>query len=187
MDQFSTNKANMRWCEAYIRAWKQNMNKQQGIAPSNAMPCVFECVGSILFSHIFNGTEILIPMPKIPVCQIQVGVFCDRNTTVSQDPTEGVDIHTIHQTPLCKVIPQRVWGVGLINTSPSQIPLKPGFKGMDFQRKPGFLREQQFTIGIPILVAQPPLQTFGSFYSPILIARASTPFVLRCTALPGTT
>ena len=35
---------------------------------------------------------------------------------------------------------------------------------MDFQRKSGFLREQQFAVGIPILIAQPPLQTFGSLY-----------------------
>ena len=112
---------------------------------------------SILWAHIFYWTEILVPMPQITVSQIQVSILCDRNATVSQNPTEGVDIHTVHQTPLCKVIPQRMWGVGFINASPSQIPLKPGFKGMDFQRKPGFLREQQFAIGIPILVTQPPL------------------------------
>ena len=117
------------------------------------MPCVFECVGSILCPHVFNGTEILIPVPQIPVGKIQIGIFSDGNTAVAQNPTEGVNVHTVHQTPLCKVIPQRVWGVGLINASPSKIPLEAGFKGMDFQRKSGFLREQQFTIGIPILVA----------------------------------
>ena len=121
------------------------------------MPCVFECVGSILCPHVFNGTEILIPVPQIPVGKIQIGIFSDGNTAVAQNPTEGVDIHTVHQTPLCKVVPERVRGVGLINASPSKIPFESGFKRMDFQRKSGFLREQQFTIGIPIFVAQPPL------------------------------
>ena len=128
------------------------------------MPCVFECVDSMLFPHIFNGTEILIPVPQIPVGKIQIGIFSDGNTTVAQNPTEGVNVHTVHQTPLCKVVPQSMRGVGLINASPSQIPLEAGFKGMDFQRKSRFLREQQFAVGIPILIAQPPLQTFGSLY-----------------------
>ena len=117
------------------------------------MPCIFECVDSMLFPHIFNGTEILVPVPQIPVGKIQIGIFSDGNTTVSQDATEGVDIHAVHQTPLCKVVPQRMRGVGLVNASPSQVPFESGLKGMDFQRKSGFLREQQFTIGIPILVA----------------------------------
>ena len=59
------------------------------------MPCVFECVDSMLFPHIFNGTEILVPVPQIPVGKIQIGIFGDGNTAVSQNPTEGVDIHAL--------------------------------------------------------------------------------------------
>ena len=106
----------------------------------------------MLWAHIFDGTEILIPVPQITVCEVEVGVLCDGNTAVSQNPAEGVNVHTVHQTPFCEVISQSMRGVGLINASPSKIPFESGFKGMDFQRKSGLLRKKKFAVGIPILV-----------------------------------
>ena len=95
----------------------------------------------MLWAHIFNRTEILIPVPKITVCEIEVGVLCDGNTAVSQNPTEGVDVHAVHQTPLGEVVPQSMRGVSLVDSCPSQMPLETGLKGMDFQRLSTFLRE----------------------------------------------
>ena len=45
-------------------------------------------------------------MPQIPVCEVEVSVFSDGYTTVSKNPTEGVNVHTVHQAALGEVIPQ---------------------------------------------------------------------------------
>lgn len=50
----------------------------------------------MLFSHILDGAEILIPMPQVPVGEVEVSVFRNCNAAVSQNAAECVDIHTIH-------------------------------------------------------------------------------------------
>ena len=71
-------------------------------------------------------------MPQIPVSQIQVGIFRNSNTAMTKNTAKGVNVHTIHQTPFCEVVPQRMRGVGLVNSSSSQIALESRFKGVDF-------------------------------------------------------
>ena len=89
---------------------------------------------SILWAHIFYRAKILVPMAEISVCQIQIGILCHGNTTVPQNPAERVNIHTVHQAALGKIVSECVWRIRLLYTSSSQIPLEARFKGVDLQR-----------------------------------------------------
>ena len=79
---------------------------------------------SILWAHIFNRAKILVPMAEISVRQIQIGILCHGNAAVSQNPAERVNIHTVHQAALGKIIPECMGRIRLLYTSSSQIPLK---------------------------------------------------------------
>ena len=100
-------------------------------------------------------------MTQIPVSQIRMGILCHRHAAVSQNLAEGVNVHAVHQTSLGEVVPQSVRGVGHVNACPSQIPLEPGFKEVDFQWLSALLGEHKLAAGVPILVPQPPLEAFG--------------------------
>ena len=97
---------------------------------------------TMLWAHVLNGTEILVPMTKIPICQVKIGILRDRYAAVSQNPAEGVNIHAVHQASLGEIVPQGVRRVGFFYSSPSQIPLEAGLEGMDLQRKPRLFREK---------------------------------------------
>jgi hypothetical protein len=112
---------------------------------------------SILWAHIFNGTEILIPVPQIPVGKIQIGILCNRYAAVSQNPAEGVNVHTVHQTPLCKVIPQRMGRIFLLNTRSGKVSLEVAFEGVHLKRHPALAGEQIVPSGIPVFEAHPVL------------------------------
>ena len=115
---------------------------------------------SMLSSQIFDRAEILVTMAKISVSEIQIRIFCNGNATVTKDPTQGINIHAVHQTPFGEVVSQGVRGVGLLDTSSAQIPLEARFKGVDIQRKSGFFGKQEPAAGVSILELEPTVQTF---------------------------
>ena len=119
---------------------------------------------SILWAQIFHRAEVLIPVPQIPVCQVEVSVLCHGYAAVAKNPTEGINVHTVHQTAFGKVIPQCMWGIGLIDACSAKIFPETGFKGMDFQWEPRLFGEQELSAGIAIFVPQPALKTLGRFH-----------------------
>ena len=102
---------------------------------------------------MFNRTEILVSAAKVFIRQIQISIFGNRNAGMSQNPTERINVHSVHETSFGKVVPQRVRGVFFVNASTFQIAFETGFKGMDFHGCPQFDREQEFAIGVPILTS----------------------------------
>ena len=55
-------------------------------------------------------------------------IFCNRNAAMPKNATEGINVHTVHQTAFGKVIPQCMRGIGLIDACSAKIFPESGFK-----------------------------------------------------------
>ena len=98
----------------------------------------------------------MVLLANVIVSQIQICLFCDLYTGVSQDLTEGKQIHTIHQTSLGEVVSQTVGTVFFIQTNPVDVPLKVGFKVVDIDVAAViFDREKIIAFHIPVLKLNP--------------------------------
>ena len=101
---------------------------------------------------MFNRTEILVSAAKVFIRQIQIRIFGNGNAGMPQNPTERINVHSVHETSFGKVVPQRVRGVFFVNASTFQIAFETGFKGMDFHGCARFDGEQELAVGVPIFV-----------------------------------
>ena len=102
---------------------------------------------------MFNRTEILVSAAKVFIRQIQIRIFGNGNAGVSQNPAERINVHSVHETSFGKIVPQCVRGIFLVDASTFQIAFETGFKGVDFHGCPRFDREQEFAIGVPIVIS----------------------------------
>ena len=73
----------------------------------------------------------LIAFAHIIVIDIKVCLFGDCHAGMTQDFTQGVNIHSIHQATLGKVVPQTMGSVLFIQSRPSDIFTKIAFKIAD--------------------------------------------------------
>ena len=110
---------------------------------------------------------------NVIVSQIQISLFCNLYTGVSQYFTESKQIHTIHQTSLGEVVSQTVGTVFFIQTNPIDVPLEVGFKVVDIDVTSMILhREKVLTFHISIFELKPATQSHFSFggevHSPVL-------------------
>ena len=115
----------------------------------------------------------MVLLANVIVSQIQIHLFCDLNTGVTQDLAECEQIHSIHQTSLGEVVAQTVGTVFFIQTNPVDVSLKVGFKVVDIDVTSMILhREKVLTFHISIFELKPATQSHFSFggevHSPVL-------------------
>ena len=97
----------------------------------------------ILFADVFIG-------------QVEIRLFCDLHTGMSENFAEGKDIHAIHQASLGEIISQAVRTVFLVQSDPIDVPLEVGFKVVDIDVTAVFLdREEVLAFHISVLKLKP--------------------------------
>jgi hypothetical protein len=97
----------------------------------------------ILFADVFIG-------------QVEICLFCDLHAGMSENLTEGKDIHAIHQASLSKIVSQAVRTVFLVQSDSIDVPFEVGFKVVDIDVTAVFLdREEVFAFGVSIFELQP--------------------------------
>jgi hypothetical protein len=83
---------------------------------------------------------------------------------MTENFAECKNVHTIHQTPLCKVIPQAVRTVFFIQSGTVDVPLEICLKIMDIDVTTMiFDREEIVAFHIPVLELNPSPQSYFGF------------------------
>lgn len=98
----------------------------------------------------------LIAFAHIIVIDVKVCLFCDGHAGMSQNLTQGVNIHSVHQASFGKVIPQTMGRVFFVQPCPLNVLAEVTFKVAHADGATVFPdREQIITFHISVLVLQP--------------------------------
>ena len=123
----------------------------------------------------------MILLADVIIGQIKICLFCDLHAGMTEDFTEGENIHSVHKAPFGKVVPQTMGAIIFIQPRTVDIPLKIGFKVAHADSPAVFLdREQIITFHISVFELEPPPQNgfcfggevYSSVFSPLCFFRS---------------
>ena len=117
----------------------------------------------------------LITLSQILFRKVQIRLFCDRNTGMTEDFAQRVNVHPVHKTPLCEIVAEAMRGNIHIKPAPPQIALEISLKSGDLYMIPrAFYGEQIIALYIAVFIVQPPSERnfclCGEIYNAVLSA-----------------
>ena len=99
----------------------------------------------------------LIAFAHIIIVNVQVCLLCDGHAGMSQNLTQSVNVHSVHQASFGEVVPQTMGSVFFVQTRPLNVLAEVAFKVAHTDGATVFSdREKIITFHISILVLQPP-------------------------------
>ena len=106
----------------------------------------------------------LIAFAHIIVIDIKISLFRNGYAGMTKDFAQSVNIHTVHQTPLCEIVPQAMGRILFVQSRPLNVLAEVPFKISYTDGTAVFFhREQIITFHISILELKPTAEGFFCF------------------------
>lgn len=108
------------------------------------------------FSHLCHRTKVLVTLPNVIICEVEICFLGHCNTGMSQQTAEGIYIHSVHQTALCKVIAQTVRRNGVFQSRSSEVFFEVSLEIPHLYTSAAILdRKKIITVNVSVFVLKP--------------------------------
>lgn len=118
------------------------------------LSCFFLFINMLPYSCI--RAEVLITAAYILFCKIKIRLFSHRYAGMTQQTAQGIYVHSVHQTALCKIIAQTVRRNGIFQSCSSKIFFEVSLEIPHLDASAAILdRKHIITVNVSVFVLKP--------------------------------